>query len=327
MSVNYVNMSDNEQPPSGAEAHQVQPSADQLIQMVNNLSTNNEHLMVEMSKLNGQIGEMNTQLSMQSQLLLNATERADKAEAELKAVSLAKKKKRDLKKVKVSIEHRNIYDNLPDNDDGGSTSASCYTTDGETSLKRSRRTLQQENRIRRKSPGANAGKDIEGNKTDRRTAQSVTVGRVKADLTSSPAQNTGAIPKTRAADVMSIDSDATIASNSEDEGAVGGQPLVNAPKHSPPFLVKEMSTPAFIKAMKEANVNTVTRILASGQQRIQCKYEDRRKVREWLETNKVEGQTNTCNNERLGVAIAKGIHIDYTEGTFVKKWKRLLTFH
>lgn len=140
-------------------------------------------------------------------------------------------------------------------------------------------------------------KDDVGQKTDRRLAQSVNEGRVQVDLTSSPARKTGTIPKTRNNDVMSIDSsDASAASNSEEEGAVSGTPRVTTTKHSHPFLVKEMSTPAFVKA---ANVKTVTRILASGQQRIHCKYEDRQKVREWLETNNVEAQTNSCNNGLL----------------------------
>ena len=84
-------------------------------------------------------------------------------------------------------------------------------------------------------------------------------------------------------------------------------------KHSPAFIVKEMSTPKFIKAMKEQKINVATRILPSGKQRINCEYDQREKVKSWLETNKVEGQTSTPNCDRKRVAIVKGIHVDFTE--------------
>ena len=118
---------------------------------------------------------------------------------------------------------------------------------------------------------------------------------------------------------MSLDS-ASATENSDNEGAAGGAPKAQKtkPKHSPAFLVKEMSTPAFIKAMRNQGVSTVAKILPSGKQRIQCAYEDREKVRNWLTENHVEGQTNTSNDDRIGVALVKGIHYDY-DPEFVKK--------
>lgn len=35
-------------------------------------------------------------------------------------------------------------------------------------------------------------------------------------------------------------------------------------------------------------------------------------MRDWLKSNKVSGTTSTCNHERIGAAIVKGIHVSYT---------------
>lgn len=36
-------------------------------------------------------------------------------------------------------------------------------------------------------------------------------------------------------------------------------------------------------------------------------------MRKWCEENDVQGTTSTCNHERLGASIVKGIHVSYTE--------------
>lgn len=78
-------------------------------------------------------------------------------------------------------------------------------------------------------------------------------------------------------------------------------------RHSPDFLVENMSTPKFRSAMSDMNIVATSKILPSGKFKVTCKYEDRDKVSEWLKKNSTGGQTNTCNDDRIGVSIVKGI--------------------
>lgn len=83
--------------------------------------------------------------------------------------------------------------------------------------------------------------------------------------------------------------------------------------HSPDFIVKDLPGPAFKKAMRNQNVNVMAKILPDGQQKLTCEYENRDKVKSWLTENKVYGTKSTCNHERIGSIIAKGIHVGYSE--------------
>lgn len=59
-------------------------------------------------------------------------------------------------------------------------------------------------------------------------------------------------------------------------------------------------------------MNVLAKMLPSGQQKLTCDYEHRATVQNWMKENKVARTTSTCKHERIGCAIAKGIHIDYT---------------
>lgn len=81
--------------------------------------------------------------------------------------------------------------------------------------------------------------------------------------------------------------------------------------HSPDFHVSDLSVPKFEKEMQARNVQFTAKVLPNGSQRVRCNYEDRQQVREYMETNNVHGTTSTCNHERVGAAVVKGIHIDF----------------
>lgn len=83
------------------------------------------------------------------------------------------------------------------------------------------------------------------------------------------------------------------------------------PKHSPIFIVSEMSTPSFEKDMKKVGVATKVKLLPSGKQTVKVAYENREKVANWLKTNSKGAYTSTSNEDRAGVGVVKGIHADY----------------
>lgn len=86
------------------------------------------------------------------------------------------------------------------------------------------------------------------------------------------------------------------------------QPQQQKKKHSPDFIVKNLHVPKFEMEMEKRQVAVATKILADGQQIVKCSFENRPAVRQWMDENQVRGRTSTCNSDRVGVAIVKGIH-------------------
>lgn len=78
-------------------------------------------------------------------------------------------------------------------------------------------------------------------------------------------------------------------------------------KHSPNYLVSDLVTPVFRNEMKKRGIIASSTILPSGMYSVSCRYEDREIVGPWLEENTGGGETHTCNDDRVGVSITKGI--------------------
>lgn len=81
---------------------------------------------------------------------------------------------------------------------------------------------------------------------------------------------------------------------------------------SPEFLLTNLPAPAFERAMREKNIKVSARMLPTGVQKVTCDFEHRETVKGWMKENNVHGTTRSCNHERIGASIAKGIDIDYT---------------
>lgn len=64
-----------------------------------------------------------------------------------------------------------------------------------------------------------------------------------------------------------------------------------------------------------ANIRARIKIdgIQNGKQLVNCTYEDREKVMEWVKKHKCGGQTATPNDDRPGSSVVKGIHVDYSE--------------
>lgn len=95
--------------------------------------------------------------------------------------------------------------------------------------------------------------------------------------------------------------------DSEEEAAaapVKGNQTIHS---SPDFLVDDMSTPKFRADMKAMKICAISKILSSGQFQVSCSYENREKVAEWIKNNAKGGQTYTCDEDRIGISVVKGI--------------------
>lgn len=114
--------------------------------------------------------------------------------------------------------------------------------------------------------------------------------------------------------------------DSEEEAEVapvkGNQPIHS----SPDFLVDDMSTPKFRTDMKAMKIQATSKILSSGQFQVSCRYEDREKVAEWIKINAKGGQTYTCDEDRIGISVVKGIDWEESAEDVRKYFETLTTF-
>ena len=83
------------------------------------------------------------------------------------------------------------------------------------------------------------------------------------------------------------------------------------PLDSPDFVLENLNVAKFEKEMIARNINIDIKIVQSGKQHVKCANEHREAVRTWCKNNGVQGTTSTCNHERQGASIVKGIHVSY----------------
>lgn len=114
---------------------------------------------------------------------------------------------------------------------------------------------------------------------------------------------------------METDEGAGVVSEDESSSESEDEPVEEEeekPKHSPEFIVSDMSVPNFERAMTAKKIQATVRILPSGKQTVKCAYNNRQIVSEWLKENSAGATTSTSRDDRAGVTLVKGIHADYT---------------
>lgn len=105
--------------------------------------------------------------------------------------------------------------------------------------------------------------------------------------------------------------------------AVAGQQNIgrangNPKKKSPAFVMENLNIPKFDEAMAKKKVEGVRVMMRKdGLTEVLCPQEDRTTVFTWLNKHGKGGATATCNDERSGVSLVKGIHAEY-EPQYVK---------
>lgn len=97
-------------------------------------------------------------------------------------------------------------------------------------------------------------------------------------------------------------------------------------RHSPPILVEGLNIPKFRQFTNGKEIASETVIKPSGKTVVKCKYEDRNAVLEWLGKNCSGGNTMTCNDDRQGVSLVKGIHLSYKPEFVKSEIERLVEF-
>lgn len=131
-----------------------------------------------------------------------------------------------------------------------------------------------------------------------------------------PLQGNGDNDKNKNNDPLDTsDSDSVSDNINKNNANTNTQVIITKPARkldSPDYIVNKLPVPIFEKAMKAIGVQHAIKIKQNGKIHIKCNYESRPAVNKWLRENKVEGTTSTCNHERIGAAVVKGIHVDYT---------------
>lgn len=98
-------------------------------------------------------------------------------------------------------------------------------------------------------------------------------------------------------------------------------------EHSPAFYVQGISLPKLEKVVAKKQMEGVkARILPSGKTAITCERKDRELMTTWLKKHCTGGETKTCNDERKGVSVVKGIHFDYDEAQVIEQLEELVDF-
>lgn len=145
-----------------------------------------------------------------------------------------------------------------------------------------------------------------------------------------PLQGNGDNDKNKKNDPLDTsDSDSVSDNINKNNANTNTQVIITKPARkldSPDYIVNKLPHPIFEKAMKAIGVQHDIKIKQNGKIHIKCNYESRPAVNKWLRENKVEGTTSTCNHERIGAAVVKGIHVDYTPEEVKEYLEELVDF-